>query len=124
MTIDIRGMDDRALCARVSRRVTAALGRLRVSPVAAQVVFFDDDGPKGGVATRCALTVRLPYRRALRVEHVAETPRLAFDGGFAVLERQLARFRERERRRRPKKYYVAKRLLTAGLEPAEEGRKR
>jgi hypothetical protein len=60
------------------------------------------------------------------VEHVAETPRLAFDGGFAVLERQLARFRERERerRRRPKKYYVAKRLLTAGLEPAEEGGKR
>jgi hypothetical protein len=51
------------------------------------------------------------------VEHTAQTGRLAFDGAFAVLERQLERYRERDRdeRRHPKKYFVAKRLLTGGL---------
>jgi len=122
VTIDIRGrLADKPLRARVSRQMGAALRQLRVSPVVARAAFFDDDGPKGGVATRCALTVRLPYRPAVRVEHVAETPRRAFDGGFAVLVRQLARYREREREghRRPKKYYAAKRLLAAGIEAAE-----
>lgn len=74
--------------------------------------FVDDNGPKGG-GIRCALTLRLPYRPALRVEQTAMTARLAFDGAIATLERQLERHgeRQRERRRRPKKYYVAKRLL-------------
>lgn len=100
-----------ALRARIGGRMAAALEPIKLKPVSAQVVFFDDNGPKGG-GVRCAFTVRLPYRRALRVEHAAETPRLAFDGGFNALERLLERYRERERdsRRRPKKYYVAKRL--------------
>jgi ribosome-associated translation inhibitor RaiA len=88
---------------------------VQVKPLGAEVRFFDDNGPKGGRAIRCAVTVRLPYRPAVRVEEMAETARLAFDGAFATLERQLERYRERNRdsRRRPKKYYAARRLSQA-----------
>jgi hypothetical protein len=52
---------------------------------------------------------------------MGQTHRRAFDEAFTVLERQLERDVERERqsRRRPKKYYVAKRLLSGweGPEP-------
>jgi ribosome-associated translation inhibitor RaiA len=119
MAIEIRGIQkDRALSARVSTRVAAALASLRVTPVGAKITFFDDNGPKGGLAMRCALDVRVPYRPLIRVEEVAATTRLAFDGAFAHLERQLERYRERDRdiKRRPKKYFVATRLLTGGLE--------
>jgi hypothetical protein len=53
------------------------------------------------------------------VEHLAETPRLAFDAGFSALERLLERYRERQRDsgRRPKKYFAAKRL-TEGVPTA------
>jgi ribosome-associated translation inhibitor RaiA len=120
--IEISGIKDSALRAVITKRVGSALKPLQVQPVAAQVTFFDDDGPKGGRAVRCALTVRVPYRPAVRVEHTAETPRLAFDATFKSLERQLERYRERDRdsRRHPKKYYVAKRLLEGGT-TAEEG---
>jgi len=118
MTIEISGIGrSAALKTRIEKQMAAGLRPLRVAPVRAQVAFFDDNGPKGGLALRCALTVRLPYRPAIRVEHTAQTGRLAFDGAFAVLERQLERYRERDReeRRHPKKYFVAKRLLTGGL---------
>jgi ribosome-associated translation inhibitor RaiA len=107
-----------ALRARIGERVTAALEPIKLKPVSAHIAFFDDNGPKGG-GIRCAFTVRLPYRPALRVEHMAETARLAFDGGFGALERLLERYRERERDnlRHPKKYFVAKRL-TEGLPAA------
>ena len=123
MAIEIRGIrKDKGLAARVSARVAAALADLHVAPVSAKVTFFDDNGPKGGLAMRCAISVRVPYRPLIRVEHVAATTWLAFDGAFAALERQLERYRERDRdiKRRPKKYFVAKRLLTGGLE--ESGR--
>lgn len=116
--IEIMGLSgDPTFRSRIVKRLNAALAPLRVKPVAARVTFFDEDGPKGGVAIRCALTVRLPYRPTVRAEHTSETGRLAFDGAFATLERQIARYREigRESQRRPKKYYVAKRLLMAGL---------
>ena len=121
MTIDIRGTaGNRVLHAHVTKRMRAALARLWVKPVGAQVLFLDDNGPKGGVDIRCAVTVRLPYRRSVRVEHMGTTLRLAFDAAFAVLERQLERYieRDRESRRRPKKYFVAKRLLGAKPEAA------
>ncbi len=112
-----------ALRARISERVTAALDPIRLKPLSAQVAFFDDNGPKGGPAIRCAFTVRLPYRPTLRLEHTAETPRLAFDGGFTALERLLERYRERDRdsRRHPKKYFLAKRL-TEGSPAARKSR--
>jgi ribosome-associated translation inhibitor RaiA len=117
-TLDIQGLPPASpLRARVTRQLTKLLGLLRTEPSSARAAFFDDDGPKGGNAIRCALTVRLPHRPNVRVEHTAGTRRLAFDGAFAALDRQLAEQRERrvERSRRPKKYYVAKRLLTEGL---------
>jgi len=116
--IDIQGAKrDRALRNRVSKLVGEALATLAVDPVRARVTFFDDNGPKGGPAIRCAVEVRVPYRRAIHVEHRDTTNRLAFDGILKALERQLERYRERDRenRRHPKKYFVAKRLLTASL---------
>jgi len=113
MDIGIRGIErDPALRARVVKRVGAAVKPLQVKPVVARVTFFDDDGPKDGPAVRCALTVRVPYRPSIRVEDMAQTPRLAFDGALVALERRLERYRERDResRRRPKKYFAAKRL--------------
>jgi ribosome-associated translation inhibitor RaiA len=120
--IEISGIRDSALRAVISKRVSAALKPLQVKPLAAQVTFFDDNGPKGGRAVRCALTVRVPYRPTVRVEHTADTPRLAFDATFKSLERQLERYRERDResRRHPKKYYVAKRLLEGAGAPGGE----
>ncbi len=122
--IEIKGIRDSALRTLVSNRVSRALKPLQVKPLAAQVTFFDDNGPKGGRAVRCALTVRVPYRPTVRVEHTAETPRLAFDASFKSLERQLERYRERDResRRYPKKYYVAKRLMQGEAAPGEAPR--
>lgn len=109
--IVVRGLGrDRGLARRVRERVARALGRLSVRPVTAQVAFFDDNGPRGG-GIRCAATLRLPYRPPLRLEHAAPTRRLACDGVLPALERQLERYRQRQSRRRPKKYYAAKRLL-------------
>jgi ribosome-associated translation inhibitor RaiA len=124
MAVEIRGCPhDAGLRARVARRVTAALARLRVRPAEGRVTFCDQNGPKGGVAIRCALTVRLPSRPAVRAESTAQTPRLAFDVALSALERRLARYRTRARdlSRRPKKYYVAKRVLAARIDSAASG---
>jgi sigma 54 modulation/S30EA-like ribosomal protein len=110
----IRGIDhDTRLRARAARLLQEQFARLGVGPVTGLATFFDDNGPKGGRAMRCALTVRIPYRPSIRVERSAETPRLAFDAAYAVLERRLERYRERDRqsRRHPKKYFAASRLL-------------
>jgi len=118
MVIEIQGVErDKALRVRAVKLVGAALEPITMAPVKAKITFFDDNGPKGGLGKRCAVDVRLPFRPAIRVEQVAETSRLAFDGAFAALERRLERYRERDRdnKRRPKKYFVAKRLLTGGL---------
>lgn len=116
LIVDIAGIERApALRARVTRRLRAALRPLSVRPLRAHIAFVDENGPKGGLDTRCALTVRLPYRPAVRVEHLGAAPQDAFDGALPVLERQLERYRERQResRRRPKKYYAARRLLEA-----------
>src|SRR3970040_1157943 len=119
MVIDIQGMEkDRALRARAPRVGGAAREPIKMAPIRAKITFFDDNGPKGGRGMRCAVDVRLPYRPPIRVEQVAETSRLAFDGAFGALERQLERYRQRDRdiKRRPKKYFVAKRVLAGGLQ--------
>src|ERR1700738_310957 len=121
MGIDIQGGERaKALRARSVRLLGAALEPIRLAPVRAKITFFDDNGPRGGLGMRCAVDVRLPFRPSIRVEQVAETSRIAFDGAFAALERRLERYRQRDRdiKRRPKKYFVAKRLLTGGLEPS------
>jgi ribosome-associated translation inhibitor RaiA len=126
MVIDILGVEkDTALRARAAKVVGAALEHIKLAPIRAKVTFFDDNGPKGGLGMRCAMDVRLPYRPAIRVEQVAETSRLAFDGAFGALERQLERYRERDRdiKRRPKKYFVAKRLLAGGLQAPTRSRR-
>lgn len=100
----------RATRERVTRQFAALVGRLRVRLIGARATFFDDDGPKGGSAIRCALTTRLPKIPVVRVEHTAEAPGLAFDGALAKLERRLLQHRSRRRDsgRRPKKYFAAR----------------
>lgn len=120
MTIEITGLaNDRMLEGRITKRLDQVLKTLKVAPVSANVAFIDENGPKGGVDTRCALTIRLPYRPTVRVEELSNTPRRAFDLAFPALERALVRYREvdRDRRRRPKKYFVAKRLLAGEERP-------
>lgn len=129
MAIEIRGVPvDRALRARIVARLTRALAKSGQELVAARATFFDENGPKGGVALRCALTVRIPRRPHIRVEDIAEAPRTAFDGAFAKLERDLERNRDREReaKRHPKKYYVARRMIAGdgtgtSVKPARRG---
>jgi ribosome-associated translation inhibitor RaiA len=126
MVIDIQGVEKgTALRARAAKVVGAALELIKLAPIRAKITFFDDNGPKGGRGMRCAVDVRLPYRPPIRVEQVAETSRLAFDGAFGALERQLERYRERDRdiKRRPKKYFVAKSLLTDGFQTPSKSRR-
>ena len=77
----------------------------------ARLSLTDDNGPKGGCAYRCAVTLAVTKRRPIHVEHTAPSSRLAFDGALVRLEHRLARVRgaARDSRRRPKKYYVAQR---------------
>jgi ribosome-associated translation inhibitor RaiA len=117
IALEIEGITaDPVLRGQFARRLRRALARLELAPTSARVDFADLTGPKGGVDCRCAMTVRLARRAAVHVEHVAETPLAAFDGALEALERRLTRSREREREagRRPKKYYVAKRVLGGG----------
>jgi ribosome-associated translation inhibitor RaiA len=92
-----------------------ALPALVVEPTTVRATFTDENGPKGGRAIRCALEVKQPRLPVVHVDTVATTARLAFDGALAKLERAVARRREtaRDAKRRPKKYFVARRQLAA-----------
>lgn len=123
MTIELSGISrDSKLGTRIEKRLVGELRKVRTAPVTAQVSLFDENGPKGGRAIRCALTVSVPRRPLFRVEEVAETRWLAFDRCFGSLKRCLAADRERslKQTRYPKKYYAATRLFTAGIEPETE----
>ncbi len=122
--VQIGGLEgDARLQARARKLMQDQLVRVGLWPVSGRVTFFDDNGPKGGRAMRCALTVRLPYRPNLRVERTAETARLAFDAAFGVLERRLERYRERDRdsKRHPKKYFAASRAQAVEAPRARRG---
>ena len=115
----ISGIDkDPALRARVAKVMAVMLAKLTVRPLRSEAVFVDDNGPKGGRAMRCALTVRVPHRPNILVERSAVTPRLAFDAAVPILERQIEQYRERDResKRRPKKYFAAARAVELGGE--------
>lgn len=103
----------KAARARIAADLQGALASIRVEPTSAHATFADENGPKGGVAIRCALEVRVPRRPIVHVVEMARTPRLAFDAALAKLERALAQEREvsRESKRRPKKYFVARRAM-------------
>ena len=112
--IEFRGSVARRLIrARVAAGLTSVLEGMPIEPTSTRVAFTDENGPKGGEAIRCALEVRLARRPAVHVEDVASTPGLAFEAGLAKLERRLRRIREttRESKRRPKKYFAARRTL-------------
>ena len=96
-----------------------ALGAHADRVSSARVVFSDQNGPKGGVAVRCGVTVSLAGSAAMHVEDEATTAGLALTGALAKLERRLLRRRAlvRDSRRRPKKYFAAARELK-GEEPA------
>ena len=97
----------------IRRRLGTALRRVPARPYSARVTFFDDNGPKGGLGWRCAITLQVPDRPALRVESRAETRWSAFDAAVARAGRQLRRLQERARdnRRHPKKYFAAAQLV-------------
>ena len=98
----------------VRARLSALLKARGIEPSRVTVEFVDQNGPKGGPAVRCAANVTLARHRALHVESIDITPRRAFDAVLAGLDRRLLRLvgRLRDRARRPKKYFAAKRLLT------------
>jgi ribosome-associated translation inhibitor RaiA len=120
MRVVIEGLgDDRALRTLVNGKVSTSLGRLHVPATTARVQFTSETGAKGGPTLRCSITIDLPRRPELHADVTAETVRLAFEQAFGMLERQVERDRARRRedRRRPKKYYLAKRLLEPGSSP-------
>jgi hypothetical protein len=109
----IEGTRNRAFTARVRGKVGAVLGRIDPPPTTAKVIFADENGPKGGPGTRCTIVHDMPRRRDFSVSGLGATEEVAFDAAFDALETSIGRDRTRRRElvRRPKKYYLAKRLL-------------
>ena len=63
MTLVMEGIAlDDSLRPFIVEKMTAATSRGRLRPTAARVGFTDENGPKGGVGIRCALTVEIPRR--------------------------------------------------------------
>jgi ribosome-associated translation inhibitor RaiA len=111
--VDVHGFPERQ-AARLRAEAQAAILEVAPATASAHVSFTDDNGPKGGPAIRCAMTLTVPRRRPVHVEAAATTPSLALSGALARLERRLRRLRglARASRRRPKKYYAAARAAT------------
>lgn len=115
MTITIDGLGTADPLRRSAEaRILRATRGLRAKPTSAHVTFTDENGPKGGADKRCAMTVEVPRRPAVHVEALAEAQTLAFTAAATALERELQQAGERARTttRRPKKYFVARQLMT------------
>ena len=94
MTLVMEGIAlDDSLRPFIVEKMTAATSRGRLRPTAARVGFTDENGPKGGVGIRCALTVEIPRRPPAHANGLGETPRLAFDAAYAALDHELTRER-------------------------------
>ena len=108
----LRGRD--RLRIEVVKQMRRLLERRGVPPGAVRIAFFDDDGPRGGVAIRCALTV-ISRGPSIRVEHTARSYSAAFKGALTVLTRQVKRRvqRQRYRMRYPRPRPAAVRLRRA-----------
>jgi len=87
------------LQADVVTQIDRFVARRGVAARAVRVGFFDDDGPRGGVAIRCALTWTPSKGPIIRVEHTARTYSAAFGGALTTLTRRLKRRVQRRRRR-------------------------
>jgi hypothetical protein len=113
-SIVIEGIRNRAFAGRVRRKIAETLGLVDPQPVTAKVIFADENGPKGGPAMRCTIVHDMPRRRDFSVSELGDSQEIAFDAAFAALETSITRDRARRRElvRRPKKYYLAKRLLS------------
>jgi hypothetical protein len=99
MLIRISGLRGRnRLRIDVAKQMRRLLERRSASPRAVRIAFFDDDGPRGGVAIRCALTLTPARGPGIRVEHTARTYSAAFKGALTILTRQVKRRRQRQRR--------------------------
>lgn len=114
MKIEIGGLNARStLRTFITRKMAETFEGLARQPTTVRIGFVDENGPKGGVDIRCGIDIDLPRRAPIHVEERAESARLAFDGARLALETRIQRERERGRteRRRPKKYFLAKKLL-------------
>ena len=121
--IIIEGIHDAALATRVYRRISDTVERVYPPPTRAKVIFADENGPKGGVGIRCTILSDMPRRREVSVTELGDTTELAWDAAYEAFDGSITRDRGRRRDlvRRPKKYFLAKRLLSpdATLAPAE-----
>lgn len=99
---------------RVRARVAETLGRVVPQPTGGKIIFADENGPKGGMGIRCTIVHDMPKRRDFTEIGQGNILEVAFDDAFAALETSISRDRGRRREsmRRPKKYYLAKRLLS------------
>jgi hypothetical protein len=97
-----------------------ALDRVRPPVSSARVALSDDNGPKGGPAMRCTLTVSVPHRGPIHVEARATSARLALAAALGKLDRRLGRTAAlaRASRRRPKKYFTRQGQLALRPPPA------
>jgi hypothetical protein len=122
MAMVIEGTRNRAFTTRVRAKVAEILGRIDPPPTTAKVMFADENGPKGGPGIRCTIVHDMPRRRDFSVQGVGATEEVAFDAAFDALETSITRDRTRRRElvRRPKKYYLAKRLLSPDATLASE----
>jgi hypothetical protein len=111
---------------RAAARLSSALATTPQRAMNARLAFTDQNGPKGGPAVRCAVTVTLAGWGRVHVTDQATTPGLALAGALTRLERRLERRREidRESGRRPKKYYAAARVREGAPAPAARPRRR
>ena len=114
IAIVVEGVRSSALASHVRTKIAQALGRVDPPPTAAKVIFADENGPKGGPGIRCTIVHDMPRRRDFSVTEFAPSEEIAFDAAFEALETSVSRDRERRRElvRRPKKYFLAKRLLS------------
>jgi ribosome-associated translation inhibitor RaiA len=93
----------------IDKKLGTVLGRAHARATASVVTFTDVNGSKGGVDTRCAVTVETPGRPAHHASALGADMRLALDAALEALQHELLRDRGRRRTlaRRPKKYFVA-----------------
>jgi ribosome-associated translation inhibitor RaiA len=94
---------------RVVARLGAILAPLGTAALSARLGLSDQNGPKGGVAIRCAIEASVARRAPIHVDARARSVRAAVTGAVNRLERRVRHEvqRVRDGRRRPKKYFVA-----------------